>query len=68
MNADDHLQQLQVHQELLLQSVKQSSELDYKTQYHPDLSPIGWHLGHCVYTEIYWIREVILQNDAHSTA
>ena len=33
---------------------------DSYLQYHPDLSPLGWHLGHCVYTEIYWIREQLL--------
>jgi iron(II)-dependent oxidoreductase len=30
---------------------------DFNVQYHSDLSPLGWHLGHCVYTETYWIRE-----------
>ena len=33
---------------------------DFNIQYHPDLSPLGWHLGHCVYTETYWIREQLL--------
>jgi len=32
----------------------------YRTQYHPDLSPAGWHVGHCVFTENYWVREVLL--------
>ena len=30
---------------------------DFNIQFHSDLSPLGWHLGHCVYTETYWIRE-----------
>ena len=34
---------------------------DFNIQFHPDLSPVGWHLGHCVYTEIYWIRQRLLQ-------
>lgn len=29
-------------------------------QYHPDLSPIGWHLGHCALVEHHWICERIL--------
>ena len=33
----------------------------FNVQYHPDLSPLGWHLGHCVYTETYWIREQLLK-------
>ncbi len=37
--------------------------IDYKQQYHPDLSPLGWHLGHCVYTESYWIREKLLETE-----
>tara|TARA_R110000782_G_scaffold57256_1_gene119410 strand:+ start:2338 stop:3492 length:1155 start_codon:yes stop_codon:yes gene_type:complete len=33
----------------------------YHKQFHPDLSPIGWHLGHCVFTESYWIKEQLLE-------
>ncbi len=29
-------------------------------QPHPDLSPLGWHIGHCVVIEIFWIREQLL--------
>ena len=29
-------------------------------QYHPELSPIGWHLGHCALVEQYWLGETIL--------
>lgn len=39
-------------------------EEDYYQQFHPDLSPIGWHLGHCVYTENYWIKEQLLEKEA----
>ncbi|MHB1950850.1 MAG: SUMF1/EgtB/PvdO family nonheme iron enzyme [Acidiferrobacteraceae bacterium] len=28
------------------------------TQYHRDLSPMGWHLGHIALVEAYWIGEV----------
>ncbi len=68
MNADDMLTQLQTQQDLLQQTVKQCPESDYKTQYHPDLSPTGWHLGHCVYTEIYWIREILMGDEEQSAA
>ncbi|MCI0400365.1 MAG: SUMF1/EgtB/PvdO family nonheme iron enzyme [Gammaproteobacteria bacterium] len=39
---------------------------DYGVQYHTDLSPCGWHLGHCVFTETYWIREVLLEQESLS--
>lgn len=32
-------------------------EEEITQQYHPDLSPMGWHLGHCVYTDHYWVQE-----------
>ncbi|MDN5848148.1 MAG: SUMF1/EgtB/PvdO family nonheme iron enzyme [Nitrococcus sp.] len=37
---------------------------DVRTQYHNDLSPLGWHLGHCAFIETYWLREVVLGNNA----
>ena len=37
---------------------------DIRTQYHDDLSPLGWHVGHCAFIETYWLREVVLGNDA----
>ena len=37
------------------------TEEHYHKQFHPDLSPIGWHLGHCVFTESYWIKEQLLE-------
>ena len=49
--------QLEDYQKLVLQQIKVFGEEDYATQFHKDLSPAGWHLGHCVYTEAYWIRE-----------
>ena len=41
--------------------VSDVTEEHYKKQFHPDLSPIGWHLGHCVFTESYWIKERLLK-------
>lgn len=29
-----------------------------RTQYHPQLSPLGWHLGHTAWTEAYWLQAV----------
>jgi ergothioneine biosynthesis protein EgtB len=52
--------ELQVLQEETIDIVNSVSENNYPQQFHPDLSPIGWHLGHCVYTETYWICEQCL--------
>ncbi|MDX1519985.1 MAG: DinB family protein, partial [Gammaproteobacteria bacterium] len=55
---------LEDYQELLLQQLDCFGERDYAIQFHDDLSPAGWHLGHCVYTETYWIREQLLMTQA----
>jgi iron(II)-dependent oxidoreductase len=49
--------QLADYQSLLLDHIRDFGENHYATRFHPDLSPAGWHLGHCIYTESYWIRE-----------
>lgn len=36
---------------------KNLSPLLFRTQSHPDFSPVGWHLGHIAYTESLWISE-----------
>ncbi len=35
----------------------------YRSQFHEDLSPIGWHLGHCMFIENYWLHEVVQDNN-----
>ncbi|WP_018232276.1 SUMF1/EgtB/PvdO family nonheme iron enzyme [Thioalkalivibrio thiocyanodenitrificans] len=35
----------------------------YRLQFHPDLSPLGWHLGHCTFIENHWLRTVVLGDD-----
>lgn len=53
------LSQLARYQRLVLEFVAAEGAENYWRQFHPDLSPSGWHLGHCIFTENYWIREVI---------
>lgn len=38
-----------------------------RRQYHPQLSPLGWHLGHVFFIEAYWLQEVVC-GDARRTA
>ena len=40
----------------------------YRTQYHHDLSPLGWHVGHCTFIENYWLRERIQGDDSRTRA
>lgn len=37
-------------------------------QYHDELSPIGWHVGHCALVEDYWLAESILGEPADEAA
>ncbi len=53
------LNTLQEEQGRLLAFCK-SLGTDINRQAHPDLSPPGWHLGHCIFTENYWLRERLL--------
>jgi len=47
--------------------VEPLDDTDYRAQFHKDLSPLGWHLGHCTFIENYWLRERI-QGDDRLTA
>jgi iron(II)-dependent oxidoreductase len=51
-------------QALLLALVEDADESTFRTQYHVDLSALGWHLGHCVYTECFWLHEKIRGDDS----
>ena len=59
MIPDPLLEQLRQFQRLI-RDLCLEAKTDYRRQYHPDLSPLGWHVGHCIYTENYWIREAWL--------
>ncbi|NKB37834.1 MAG: SUMF1/EgtB/PvdO family nonheme iron enzyme [Gammaproteobacteria bacterium] len=60
MTAEDPFLELRQVQALLLDIVRNHAAEDYDRQYHSELSPLGWHLGHYVYTETYWIQEALL--------
>jgi iron(II)-dependent oxidoreductase len=53
----------QVHA-LVLALVEDADEATYRNQYHEDLSPLGWHLGHCVYTDCLWLHEKLRGDDS----
>lgn len=56
------LNELQLLQNEAVNLVNQIPEEHYNRQFHPDLSPLGWHLGHCIFIELYWIREQCLND------
>ena len=59
MSTDALITQLGQTQSLLLALAEDVDETAFRTQYHPDLSPLGWHLGHCVFFECLWLHERI---------
>ena len=50
-------------QETLCALVGALDEDSCRARYHPALSPVGWHLRHCVFVEALWIRERMLGDD-----
>lgn len=56
------LDELQRLQNEVVNLVSQIPEEHYNLQFHPDLSPLGWHLGHCIFIELYWTREQCLND------
>jgi len=64
---DDALLLLSQSHDELLQLVAGLSDAELREQYHPDLSPLGWHLGHTAFIERFWIEAQVL-GDSTNTA
>ena len=47
----------------LLRHLKVAGEKLFKLKIHDDLSPIGWHIIHCLYVECIWIRSQFLDDN-----
>ena len=67
MSRTQPLEQLALAQNLVTALVEDVDDAVCRTQYSPELSPLGWHLGHCVYVECYWLHELV-RGDASVTA
>ena len=52
----------------IVKLVATCSDTEWKTQYHPDLSPIAWHVGHTVFIESQWVQQELLGNAVTDTA
>ena len=66
MSSPALLNELRLARELVTALAEPLDDDGYRRQFHPQLSPLGWHLGHCTYIESYWLQEVI-QQDARFT-
>ncbi len=64
----DTLAELKAVQNLINQTGRQLNDHDYRQQYHVDLSPLGWHVGHCAFLETFWLRETLLGDDSVTAA
>ena len=64
MSREALIEELCKTQSLLLALAEDVDEATLRTQYHSDLSPLGWHLGHCVYTDCLWLHETIRGDDS----
>ena len=67
MNSINTVSELEKLQSELRHTGMLLDDNDYRQQYHTDLSPLGWHVGHCAFIETYWLREIVLEN-AETTA
>ena len=47
----------------LLKHLKIAGEKRFNLKIHDDLSPIGWHIIHCLYVECIWIRSKFLDDN-----
>ncbi len=54
------LEQVHAEHTRALKLVEDLDDSAWRQQYHPDLSPLGWHIGHLLFIETYWLREVVL--------
>lgn len=63
MSSAALLDELRLAQSLVAGLAQDLDAADWRSQAHPDLSPPGWHLGHCAFTETCWLQEVILGDD-----
>ncbi|MDX2477434.1 MAG: DinB family protein, partial [Gammaproteobacteria bacterium] len=61
---DEIVDRLSTLHNRLIDNFSTYSEQDLRTQYHPDLSQLGWHLTHIGFIEHYWLREVVLADDS----
>jgi iron(II)-dependent oxidoreductase len=63
MSGHTPLAELEQSQTQLLALLTDVPDADLFRQYHPELSPLAWHLGHTAFMEAFWVRETVLGDD-----
>ncbi len=58
------LDELAECQQRLVTVVQRTPDEDCYQQFHPDLSPLAWHLGHCAFIDTYWSYEQVLGDNS----
>ena len=66
MSSTAQLNDLQLAQQLVTALVESLDDDSQRQQYHSELSPLGWHLGHCTYIECYWLQQVVLKDSSYT--
>ncbi|WP_019626447.1 SUMF1/EgtB/PvdO family nonheme iron enzyme [Thioalkalivibrio sp. ALJT] len=61
-DAPDLLECLSIQHARLNAALETTPKHQWRNQYHPDLSPMGWHYTHCHFIEAIWLQERILGN------
>ncbi len=66
MSYSSLLNELRLARELVTALAGTLDEADSRRRFHPEISPIGWHLGHCTWTECYWLQETVGGDDRYT--
>ena len=54
---------LQQKQKLILEQLLKINKNNINQKVHSDLSPLGWHILHCIFVEATWIRSYFFSDD-----
>ena len=66
MSYPNLLDELRLSRELVTALIEPLDDDSSRRQYHPDLSPLGWHLGHCTWVESHWLQATIVGDDRYT--
>lgn len=53
------VKQLDLSYQSILELANKVPDSKWHQQFHPDLSPVCWHIGHCVFIESYWLQNIL---------
>lgn len=67
MTADPHQRLTELRAQIRAQ-LDSLPAADCRRQFHPQLSPMAWHVGHSFFTEAYWVQEVVCADKQNTAA